>query len=285
MQIIFFNCCTEFKSQRFCESSSNVDFLTILKFSFVPIMANGTLAGPLVFLISGIHPFEHILEEILPDSKYRSISTIIAITLTKFVLIYISCLESFRCGAYFFAILLVFLDRFRKILKVSIVSCKNAARMYRIHTEYYLLWRKVEYTMQLVMYLWLTFAFWFIVLLSWFCMICSVAQVGHFMYTYFLLGLCIFVWASVLFVGLLSHIFHMDYIAVKVNFIRAKKDVIRRRTWQNKITFLRTVASHQIELKYGFFYYMEEDFFTEFFSLLLLRCFDAIMITESDIVY
>ncbi len=277
--ILFSSFYGEFKSRRFCELTNNVDLLTILMISGAPIMANGTLIGPMVFLVTGFHPFEHILEEILPDPKYRSISTIISIKLIKFVLLYLSCLESFRCGAYFYACVFVCLDRFRKILKISIISCKNAARMYRIHTEYYLLWRKLEDTMQLVVYTCLTFAFWSIVLLSWFCMICSVAQVGHFMYGYFLLGLCIFVWATILVVSLLSYLFHMDHIALKVNVIRAKKNVIRRRTWQNKITYLRTLASHQIKLKYGFFYYMEEDFFNDFFELLLLRCFDAIMIT------
>lgn len=43
-----------------------------------------------------------MLEEILPDPKYRNISTIIVITFIKIVLIYFSCLESFRCVYLYF---------------------------------------------------------------------------------------------------------------------------------------------------------------------------------------
>ncbi len=260
-----------------CAIENNADFRTILIFSIAPLAASCTLTVPSIILISGIHPFEYILEELLPDPKYRNISTIIAITFTKFVLIYLSCLGGFRCSTYLYTCCLVLLDRFRSILHVPIISCKNAARMYRIHTEYYLLWRKMEDFVQLVLYAALTFVFWVIVLLSWICVKCTVANIGHFMYVYFLVGLCILVLVTPFLAGLLSYILHMDYVAVKVNVIRAKKDVIRKRTWENKILVLSTLASHQVRLKFGLFYYIENDFFAEFFSVLLLRCFDAII--------
>lgn len=72
----------------------------------------------------------------------------------------------------------------------------------------------------------------------------------------------------------------MDYVAVKINVVRAKKNVTQKRTRQNKITLLCAIESQPIRLKYGVFYWVEKDFFVEFFSVLLLRCFDAIIIFD-----
>lgn len=245
-------------------------------FSVAPICATCSLTIPIIFLITGIHPFQYILEEILPDAKYRSISTMIAITVIKFILLYLSALESFRCGAYLYATLLVLLDRFRKILKIPTLTCTNASRIYQIHTEYYLLWRKLEHTLQFMNYVVTTYTFWNIVILTWICVKCSAEQIGNFMYVWFLIALCLLVLGTTVVVSLTSQIFHMDYIIVKINAIRARRDVIQKTTWTNKITLKCTLACHPIRMKYGTFYWIGKDYFAEFFSVLLLRCFDAI---------
>lgn len=100
------------------------------------------------------------------------------------------------------------------------------------------------------------------------------------MYVYLFAALCLLVLETIFVGAELSNILDMDCIGVKINVIRAKNDVLQKRTWQSKITLLHTLASHPIRLKYSVFYWIGNEFFAEFFSFLLLRYFDAIIIFD-----
>lgn len=81
------------------------------------------------------------------------------------------------------------------------------------------------------------------------------------MYVWFVIALCLLAMGAAIVAALLSKIMHIDYIAVKIYVIRAKRNVIQKRTLQSKTTLKCTLAAQPIRLKCGVFYWIGNQFF------------------------
>lgn len=69
--------------------------------------------------------------------------------------------------------------------------------------------------------------------------------------------------------AILCDLMDTDSHAVQINVLMAKKEVVRRRLRESKITLKRTIAVRQIQLNYGFFGNLVDIFLMDYMCGLL----------------
>src|SRR5207302_10651668 len=102
--------------------------------------------------------------------------------------------------------------------------------------------------------------------------------IGLLLYSWFVVGLgfLIFVGISVLYK--ICYTLDMAAQAVVINKLRAYLHFRKRCSRNNKILRMTTRAVLPVRLKYGFFGYLGKEFVGEYFHLLAIRTFDAVIL-------
>lgn len=170
------------------------------------------------------------------------------------------------------------LIRWKTILISPIVSRRNASEFCKLHVEYRLILKNVQTILEGILYMVLSFVFWIIVFLTWSCVKCSPEQIGYLLYIWFVTALCLLSLGATVLISMLCDLLDLDSVAVHLNRLMAKRDLVKWRTWSNRIAYYQTNAVRSIRLKYGLFACFGKDFFVDFVWVLLVRCFDVIIL-------
>lgn len=257
-----------------------LDFGTLVRLALGPLLAISVLAAPIAFVLIERDPFYFILEEFLEDPKYRSNWSIIDSCIIRAFIMISASVEGFRTGSSLIVIGVIAADRWNKLITIPILFCRQASKICKFHIEYRLVLNSIESVMQSFIYLLLTFIFSTIVMLLWVCVKCSPSKIGYLLYSWYVVAFVMLTIGSALLLTLVCNLIDMDNHAVQVNILMAKKELIRNRTWESKITLKRTKAVRPLQLKYGFFGNLGGGFFVDFGCVLFDRCVDAVLMFD-----
>lgn len=255
-----------------------MNFGAVVKFSVVPLLSICIVVVPAAFIATGLDPFQYVLEEILGDPIYRSNQLIIAALLIRFLMLLMACVETFRSTAYLYILLLVVLGRWKIILLTPVVFFRNVSKLCRLHIEYRLLIKTIQAIVEALLYLVLSAVFWCIVVLTWICVKCTPLRIGYILYIWFVFVLCVLMFGVTVLLPQPCRLSDLDSVAVSLNILMAKKKLKRKRTRQNRILYLRASAVRPLRVRYGMFACLGQEFLVDFTWVLLVRCFDAIII-------
>jgi len=245
-----------------------------------PIFSLCALVVPFAYVCTGLDTFNYILEYCFDDPMYRGYWTIIGGFTVRLFLIQLAFVECFRSSAFVYTLVLVLLDRWIKLIVVPVVKCRSACRLLKYHLEYRMVLKTLAKFIQSLVTPLLTLAFWAVVILLWVYVKCSGKKIGYLLYYWLFIALCLISVVIVVVLPLLCNLLELDILAVKYNIFLAKCELAQNRKRESRITLFRSIAVRPIVLKYGFFGRLNKELFPYFVQVMLLRCFDAIILFD-----
>lgn len=241
-------------------------------------------AGPFVLTVSALYAnidyLYYPLEILLPDPKYRSLETILGAVIIRLVCVLWGSLECGRAASLFIYLFFMIINRFLRTLKILMSQVYTFSGFYGNYIYVTLLYRKTEQLCWIITYILLSTTFWILVASCWIVVKGSIEKVTLPLYFVFVLtALIIFaLYAAAL--PIVCKGLEMAIEVVALQELRARFRYARLKCRLVKAEIKTIKAIKPIKLTYGMFWQLRMSFLGEYFWLIVLRTFDAILIID-----
>lgn len=252
----------------------------VLKFVLPPLVIGMSIL-PLAIVVSCLVSNVDVTYFLL--CKFGLINTGLVVVSTighllRLMILCIVSLEPCRSGAQIVFIVFAMLSRIEKITKCLAFFNSDSVRFRFFTNIVYIEFKKVQSLLDKLVYIMFTPTFWLVVLLVWALVRYSSSQVSFTLY----------VTVACLLVSILSMLLclipmasrQMDAYknAIKENILCAKQLNIDWKTKQSRFLLKQAACIRLIELNCGYNGKLGREFSNHYFSGIVLRCFDAILL-------
>ncbi len=100
-------------------------------------------------------------------------------------------------------------------------------------------------------------------------------------YTVFAMGAATMLAGHLAVLPMICYVLDMADHMVKLAQLRAKFVLAKENSWKNRAALKKVRSIMPIKLKYGKFWKIDKDFAAEYFWLIVLRTFDAILLINN----
>lgn len=221
-----------------------------------------------------------LLEDLfLPNAMYRRIPEILLGYFVRIVIILGLSLETARSATFFGCCSLAMIDHCTKIVEMLIHRVKSFEEFLYIYMNLRLLYCKIAEWAHNVIYLALGLCFWVNVGSSWVGVQCY----GKIHWPVYYSCLCMAIFFTFAHIILLPHIAQAAETGVEVVKLHYRQARLRYsqavlKSRQAKLQLKRGKATAPVKFWYGPFWVIGKRFAGHYFSLMLLRTFDSILI-------
>lgn len=269
------------KSPNFTEThhqtKETADFTTILQFSVVQFLVVNTYTITIGYVFADIDATKYVLELVANPPMYRSTTEILALLIIRIFVYSAVCTEAFRTGAYMFSLGLIIIDRTRFVI-TTLFRTRKFSLYFNFYRQCLLIYKLLHTPIQIVVYMTLTVAFWFIVFLVWACIRFSPKTISTIVYTWQVISLVCVITAGFFLLSDFCNTMEIALQTVTIHKLRAKLVFCKSGTKCSKIVYYQARSVHPFRISYGFFGFLGEHFVGDFSTALSLRCFDVIML-------
>lgn len=221
-----------------------------------------------------------LLEMILPDPMYRDRNYIYGALACRFILLFWSFEESCRIIGLICCVGYLWVDRAGKIITVLRTRVINFSGFYRYYIYLTLLFQRIREIAEYVLYCLLTILFWATVASCWICVKGTVNQITLPFYISFFVTAIASTTFFIITIPLLCGTLDAAAQVIYENYIRSRFRCVKVNSVTEKIELMKVQAVRPIGIKYGIFHDVDSDFAMEFFSLIVLRIFDVILVLD-----
>lgn len=223
-------------------------------------------------------PLYFILDEFIPDPKYRDLSTIYILLLVRFISCLICAIELCRSGAFGLICFFIVLDRVRLYMQLLIQHVRKGSIFIYYYNQARINYTTVKAWSECILYVTLFGMFWTCVSLSWICVRTSPSQISTPVYAFAVIAFGMLVFAHIVVIPVGCEVAEMMAYAVKVHNLKAKVIYTKRKCFAGKLVIKQVHAIMAIRLWFGPYWCLGEEFVPEYLWLLFQRCVDAIML-------
>lgn len=220
-----------------------------------------------------------IFNDILTDPYQRGLTEILLQFFMRAFIIFSIALETARTGTFFGCCIMVGIDIFAKIQEMLRSRVKSFDYFHIIYTHQRVLLSPIQDWLNLIIYLCLSLIFWVTVSSCWVCAKCY-GKVHWPLYYFAVLGALFLIFSLVLLLPQSVHAVEITKEVVKLHFQQVRENYSKKKSRGGLLQLKQARAIAPIRFWYGPFWVIGKKFVMEYFSLILLRSFDAILILD-----
>ncbi len=220
------------------------------------------------------------LEAVLPDPKYRKLSTILIALLIRILFALWGSVECWRTISLFAWLCLMLVSRFLRILQILMSQLYTFRYFYCNYIFLKLLYGKMKRVVWILTYVGLSSTFWILVTSCWVIVKGSIEQLSLPLYLVFVLAAVMILIGYAIVLPMACKGFEMAVKVVYLYRFRTKFQLARVRCFIYKTEAMKAKAIKPMELTYGVFWPLRMAFLGEYFWLIVLRTFDAILLVD-----
>ncbi|CAL8132766.1 unnamed protein product [Orchesella dallaii] len=236
----------------------------------------------LAVIFADFDPFITVANDLLPDAEYRSFSTILIITLFRFITLLISTTEILKLLTFFLLILIVSLRNLLEFMHHLLHKMKgNTEQFLTYYLQIIAINKLLDSFLSEFFLILMTSAFWGTVVGTWVAVMGYGKMEPH-IYGFLLGCLAICVGITGFFIKKFRAAIAMTNEIVARRRKEAKVLYFRVKTRKTKRLFKRTEALTPIQFNFGPFFPFSIDFFLEYLNCLQARIVDAILLFDLD---
>lgn len=248
---------------------------------YIIVLCGGTTPFVITFgaLYTGYDVTYVILELLLTDPLYRGIGEIYAAIAIRILFVFFLSLEGARSGSFFACFALCGIDHFAKIVDILRKRMTSFLQFLRIYTNLRLHFGKIWNWVFVVIYLGVGSLFWATVGCVWCCVKCYGKVPWPLYYASMLAAVLLIFGHLVLFPPTIA----AAESCIEVVEYFCKRMRLNYAIWKSRssrVHLKQGNACAPIKFKYGIFWVIRKAFGVEYFCLLLIRTFDAILILK-----
>lgn len=252
-------------------------FATILQFLVVQFVAINSYTVAIGYVLADVDATKYFLEFVATPPMYRDNLEIILLLLLRICVHLLIFPETFRSAAYLFCFGLLIIDKV-SVVMTTLFKTNNFSLYFRFYRQFLLIYKLMYVPIQLLLYVMLTVAFWFVVFLVWACIKSSPKTISTLVYTWLALLLFCVTIAGFIVLSEFCNTMEIALQTVVIHKLRAKLLYCKRRTKFSKVNYYHARSIYPLKISYGFFGWFGREFVGEFSRVLTLRCFDVIMV-------
>ncbi|CAL8132764.1 unnamed protein product [Orchesella dallaii] len=271
-----------FNSQGKYDNDGKTDMLGTCACIITFSLGTSPLWLTLAVIYAEFDPFSTLANDFLPNAEYRSISTILVITLLRFIAMFISTTEILKLLSFFLLILIVSLRNMLEFMKhLRHKMQENTEQFLTYYLQIIAINTMLDAFLGEFFLILITSAFWGTVIGTWVA-VRGYGKMEPHIYGFLLGCLVICLGITGFFIKKLRAAITMTNEIVATRRMEAKVWYVRMKTRKAKRLLKRTEALTPIQFKFGPFFPFSLDFFLEYVNSVLERVVDAILLFDLD---
>lgn len=235
---------------------------------------------PLGFVVAELDPMRYNLDYVLPEQIYRSRVHLFSSFIVRLAITELAFVEIFRTASFQLLLFFMIISRVNSIDTIILTWQPKPAIFYQLYKAIYIIFQDfgpiIEFGVEIV----LTLYFILVVSLSWILIKLQASVMGYMMYS----------WCLTLLIGLI--VFGASIIYSACRILDTSKELLSSFKMKSKLEFkkspsigtrcdkLNLFGMLEIRLKYSLIGYLGMPFFMNFYFMLTLRIFDAILVVS-----
>lgn len=233
----------------------------------------------LACLNADIDPTYFILENFLPHPFYRTTSQILLSYVLRGISVYLCSVDLCRSIMIGGSCLIICIQHCSTVYKTLLAKVRDFKGFYKYYTMERILFQNVESLSHKIIYMTFSLSFWTLLAACWICVKCN-GRVPEPLYFCAILVLILLVLGHMILLPLICQVTSITQLIIKVHLLRIMTLYTRKKTRRNKWEVMQTKACSPIKVKYGWFFELRREFVMEYCALIMVRCFDVVLIVD-----
>lgn len=220
-----------------------------------------------------------ILEDILPDAKYRDMKTIMGAYLVRFILVSPSIIEIMRSLSFFGPVALLYVNSLIECLELMAHKIQSLTEFIDNYLSFNMVYKYIEIMLGDFLFLVITCDYFGTLVAISFCVV-SYGKIE--MLIYICLVACVFLALSITLIAFVKLKLVTMWLEemIRSRKILAKFRYAQLKTRFNKMLHKRMISMREIRIPYGSFFYLKKEFGLEYFSNLFEHVVEIILMFD-----
>ncbi|ODM97809.1 hypothetical protein Ocin01_08876 [Orchesella cincta] len=223
-----------------------------------------------------------ILEDILPDAKYRDGKTIIYTILLRMSLVAPAVVEMVRLLTLLLSLGLVLIDTSMETLNCMLTKIEETDEYVLYYNRYKIAYRYFENTLNDILLVVLSSAYWGTIAAIWFC-VQGYGKLDPLIYFVLVIGTIVAIITQGLALPKIKIGFEMMEEILYKWGLKAKKDYIRMKRWKHKVLMKQVNSLSLLTAGFGPFFHLRTEFVVEYFSCMLENVASYVLMGEVNL--